>query len=104
MLAAVLAVLIICSRKHYTVDIVVAWYVNPLVFLALERNFKTKRSESDSVRWSELEGVVVERRPSGEYSRRYNGESWSVPAHGEAGSTVVQLTSQHFDGALSRLQ
>ena len=39
----VLSVLIVASRKHYTVDVVVAWYVVPLVFYAMLRRWTTKR-------------------------------------------------------------
>ena len=39
----VLSVLIVASRKHYTVDVIVAWYVVPLVFYAMLRRWTTKR-------------------------------------------------------------
>eukprot|EP00898_Chlorokybus_atmophyticus_P009135 jgi/Chlat1/9222/Chrsp98S08479 len=38
-LAGLLTVLIIASRKHYTVDVVVAWYAVPLVFYMVDRKF-----------------------------------------------------------------
>ena len=44
--AAAISLLIIASRKHYTVDVVVAWYTVPLVFHALRG---TKR-------WARLAG------------------------------------------------
>lgn len=43
----VLSVLIVASRKHYTVDVVVAWYVVPLVFYAMLRRWTTKRPLHD---------------------------------------------------------
>ena len=48
--AAVLlmSVLIVASRKHYSVDVVIAWYVVPLVYWTLQRHFNTKRHFSDS--------------------------------------------------------
>uniref|UniRef100_A0A7S0VA99 Sphingomyelin synthase-like domain-containing protein n=1 Tax=Polytomella parva TaxID=51329 RepID=A0A7S0VA99_9CHLO len=39
----VLSVLIIASRKHYTVDVVVAWYTVPLVFFMMFRRWTTRR-------------------------------------------------------------
>ena len=44
---AALSVLIVASRKHYTVDVVIAWYVVPLVFHALARRWTTKRHATD---------------------------------------------------------
>ena len=38
-----LSVLIVASRKHYTVDVLIAWYVVPLVFYAMLRRWTTKR-------------------------------------------------------------
>lgn len=43
----VVSILIIASRKHYTVDIVVAWYAVPLVFYTLHRRWTTKRPMSE---------------------------------------------------------
>ena len=62
----VLSVLIVASRKHYTVDVVVAWYVVPLVFYAMHRRWTTKRPIQDE--WphrplaedTELAEVVVD--------------------------------------------
>lgn len=48
-LALALSLLIIASHKHYTVDVTVAWYTVPLVFLALERRYTTKRKEGDEL-------------------------------------------------------
>ena len=39
----VLSVLIVASRKHYTVDVLIAWYVVPLVFYAMLRRWTTRR-------------------------------------------------------------
>jgi hypothetical protein len=59
-LAVILSVLIIASRKHYTVDVVVAWYTVPLVFLALERRFTTKeRNDFESLKSVELSSILV---------------------------------------------
>jgi PAP2 superfamily C-terminal len=107
-LAAVLAVLIICSRKHYTVDITVAWYTVPLVFLALERLYTTKRNDADSIKWTELEAVVIDRRPSGAMgSSGLGGESHSPsrsrdegdPGQCHATATSRNESGQYFDGA-----
>ena len=43
-----MSVLIVASRKHYSVDVVIAWYVVPLVYWTLQRHFNTKRRFSDS--------------------------------------------------------
>ena len=40
---ACVSCLIIASRKHYTVDIVIAWYTVPLVFYAMYRRWTTRR-------------------------------------------------------------
>ena len=42
-----LSCLIIASRKHYTVDIVVAYYTVPLVFYAALRRWTTKRPKDE---------------------------------------------------------
>lgn len=47
-MGAVLSLLIIASRKHYTVDIVVAWYTVPLVFYTYHRRWTTKRDMGES--------------------------------------------------------
>ena len=46
-MVATLSVLIVASRKHYTVDVVIAWYVVPLVFYAMLRRWTTKRPVSE---------------------------------------------------------
>ena len=62
-----LSTLIVASRKHYTVDVLIAWYVVPLVFYSSHRRWTTKRSLKEE--WPhrplpeeqppELENVVV---------------------------------------------
>ena len=42
-MVSTLSVLIVASRKHYTVDVLIAWYVVPLVFYAMLRRWTTKR-------------------------------------------------------------
>jgi PAP2 superfamily C-terminal len=73
-LAAVLSVLIIASRKHYTVDIVVAWYTVPLVFLALERRWTTRRTDSEAYR--ALDEVVI--------PEDLSDREWPWSSHGDA--------------------
>lgn len=41
---ALLSVLIVASRKHYSVDVLIAWYVVPLVFWTLHQRWTTKRN------------------------------------------------------------
>jgi len=45
---SLMSVLIVASRKHYSVDVVIAWYVVPLVYWTIQRHFNTKRRFSDS--------------------------------------------------------
>ncbi|GAX73588.1 hypothetical protein CEUSTIGMA_g1039.t1 [Chlamydomonas eustigma] len=40
---AILSVLIVASRKHYTVDVVIAWYAVPLTFYAFQRRWTSNR-------------------------------------------------------------
>lgn len=42
-----LSLLIIASRKHYTVDVLVAWYVVPAVFVLARRRWKRERGRGD---------------------------------------------------------
>lgn len=46
-LTGVLSLLIVASRKHYSVDVVVAWYAVPLVFWMMHRRWTTKRPPTD---------------------------------------------------------
>lgn len=43
----ILSLFIIASRKHYSVDIVVAWYTVPLVFYHMHRRWTTHRDMRD---------------------------------------------------------
>ena len=62
-----LSTLIVASRKHYTVDVLIAWYAVPLVFYSSHRRWTTKRSLKEE--WPhrplpeeqppELENVIV---------------------------------------------
>ena len=44
---AVMSMCIVASRKHYSVDVVVAWYTVPLVFFAMHRRWTTVRPVQD---------------------------------------------------------
>ena len=68
-----LSLLIIASRKHYTVDVVVAWMMVPLVFHAL----------AGTARWARLEG-----RPEGEEGGGGGGGGLPVPAPTERGTAT----------------
>jgi hypothetical protein len=99
-LAFILSVLIIASRKHYTVDVVIAWYVVPLVFLALERTYITKRNDEDVAKWIALESIkILDGRPSNPNGRISEGSK------GEASSQDYQLdnsrevSEQYYDSA-----
>ena len=43
--AGVISTCIVASRKHYSVDVLIAWYAVPLVFFTLHRRWTTKRSD-----------------------------------------------------------
>lgn len=45
--AAILCLLIVASRKHYSVDVIVAWYTVPLVFYTMHRRWTTHRDMRD---------------------------------------------------------
>eukprot|EP01024_Parvocaulis_polyphysoides_P044555 TRINITY_DN41129_c0_g1_i1.p1 TRINITY_DN41129_c0_g1~~TRINITY_DN41129_c0_g1_i1.p1 ORF type:complete len:230 (-),score=4.18 TRINITY_DN41129_c0_g1_i1:71-712(-) len=45
--AAVLSLLIIASHKHYSIDVLIAWYVVPLVFFALHRRWQSQRQYAE---------------------------------------------------------
>lgn len=44
---AFMGLCIVASRKHYSVDVVVAWYTVPLVFYAMHRRWTTQRPVKD---------------------------------------------------------
>lgn len=44
---AAMSLCIVMSRKHYSVDVVVAWYTVPLMFYAMHRRWTTKRPVQD---------------------------------------------------------
>eukprot|EP00890_Picochlorum_soloecismus_P005907 jgi/Picsp_1/6317/NSC_03666-R1_inositol phosphorylceramide synthase 1 len=44
---AMMSLCIVASRKHYSVDVVVAWYTVPLVFYAMHRRWTTVRPVQD---------------------------------------------------------
>lgn len=85
-LAAILSVLIIASRKHYTVDVVIAWYTVPLVFLALERRWTTQRSDSGSGDVSSGAGEYMGASADGGESALLRGES-----RRDAGARLAQV-------------
>nr|BCL66178.1 hypothetical protein [Volvox reticuliferus] len=49
LLGIILSILIVASRKHYTVDVVIAWYTVPLVFYTMYRRWTTRRPMSDFI-------------------------------------------------------
>ena len=53
-----LSVLIVASRKHYTVDVLIAWYVVPLVFYTLSRRWTTKRHANDGALPADVVGYA----------------------------------------------
>ncbi|KAG2429220.1 hypothetical protein HXX76_010990 [Chlamydomonas incerta] len=78
LLGVIISILIVASRKHYTVDIVIAWYTVPLVFYTMYRRWTTRRPMSDFIGGSalsafddvdggelELEEVLIDRGVGG---------------------------------------
>ncbi|EFJ40981.1 hypothetical protein VOLCADRAFT_84244 [Volvox carteri f. nagariensis] len=78
LLGVVLSILIVASRKHYTVDVIIAWYTVPLVFYMMYRRWTTRRPMSDFIGDApvpafddvdggemELEEVLIERSSCG---------------------------------------
>lgn len=98
-LAFILSVLIIASRKHYTVDVVIAWYVVPLVFLALERTYVTKRNDEDVAKWTALESIIVDGRPSSPNSRIGEGSKGEASSQGYQLDNSREVSGQYYDSA-----
>ncbi|CAL8463428.1 g2962 [Coccomyxa elongata] len=116
---AVLSVLIVASRKHYSVDVLIAWYVVPLVFWTLHRRWTTKRNTNDGVilgdaaylgnieSAAELQDVVIE--GIGQQSSLLKGDPDSKGSHGVKGhasnsspnkvGTVIGIIANGFTGA-----
>ena len=72
--ALTISLLIVASRKHYSVDVVVAWYTVPLVFHALR----------GTARWKRLEG-----RPDAGLPEVGNGGAAANDGSGSSLSVVV---------------
>eukprot|EP01025_Chloroclados_australasicus_P023883 TRINITY_DN24071_c0_g1_i3.p1 TRINITY_DN24071_c0_g1~~TRINITY_DN24071_c0_g1_i3.p1 ORF type:complete len:314 (-),score=10.04 TRINITY_DN24071_c0_g1_i3:545-1486(-) len=64
-LAATLSLLIISSHKHYSVDVLIAWYVVPLVFFAFHRRWQGQRQLAEEEERlykpvnSQLEKIII---------------------------------------------
>lgn len=54
LMGVIISILIVASRKHYTVDVVIAWYTVPLVFYTMYRRWTTRRPMSDFIGGSAL--------------------------------------------------
>jgi hypothetical protein len=81
--AAAISLLIIASRKHYTVDVVVAWYTVPLVFHALR----------GTRRWQRLAG-----RPDSGLPQVSNGTGGAACAAGAANGSAGMGGGSGVDG------
>jgi hypothetical protein len=85
-----LSILIVASRKHYTVDVVIAWYAVPLVFWTLHRRWTTKRTHSEwAHRAAEPEPELVEISVEG------------GPPSGQGSGGAAELNGQVYRPALS---
>ncbi|BDA48706.1 phosphatidylinositol:ceramide inositolphosphotransferase at N-terminal half [Coccomyxa sp. Obi] len=113
---AVLSVLIVASRKHYSVDVLIAWYVVPLVFWTLHRRWTTKRNTNDGVLLgdtvylgsniesaAELQDIVIE--GDGQQSSLLKGDADGHGVKGHASScspnkvgTVIGIIANGFSG------
>lgn len=105
--AVALSLLIVASRKHYTVDVVVAWYAVPLIFFGLSRTRRWRRLGGRPVlveeegggrgccRAAAAGGIVVERRDeAAERKRREEEERQGRQGSGSNGTpeATTELT------------
>eukprot|EP00892_Ulva_mutabilis_P001579 jgi/Ulvmu1/11421/UM075_0085.1 len=88
-LALALSLLIIASHKHYTVDVTIAWYTVPLVFLALERRYSTKRKEGADQPVRSMQDILVHTRADIAPSARTTASSSS--GYGDSATGVLNL-------------
>ncbi|CAI7800802.1 unnamed protein product, partial [Closterium sp. NIES-54] len=58
LLSGVMSVLIIASRKHYTVDVVIAWYVVPLVYYFVEHKLEDNVGPRDLLEHSLCDKIL----------------------------------------------
>ncbi|CAI5963044.1 unnamed protein product [Closterium sp. NIES-65] len=58
LLSGVMSVLIIASRKHYTVDVVIAWYVVPLVYYFVEHKLEDNVGPRDLLEHSPCDKIL----------------------------------------------
>ncbi|KAK9799002.1 hypothetical protein WJX73_001925 [Symbiochloris irregularis] len=108
-LTAVLSLLIVASRKHYSVDVVVAWYAVPLVFWMMHRRWTTKRPPTDEwphrpliAQETELAEVLAQQADleagqglTSQISLSKTAQKGSVHQNSSAPSTATQTSSSH---------
>ena len=96
-----LSLLIIASRKHYSVDIVVAWYAVPLIFFGLTktqrwRRLSGRRPEVGGGGGKDGRGSVVERRDEAAERKRREEEEQRREGAGVASSSSSPAASRHL--------
>lgn len=116
---AAMSLCIIASRKHYSVDVVVAWYTVPLVFYAMHRRWTTVRPVQDywphrplvgeeAVEMAAVEGGFLDDNPKSEaakpllplhVSHSRSGSRVQEVSHSRSGSrTQAELKSSTANG------
>lgn len=90
LVGVVLAVLIVAARKHYTVDVVIAWYVVPMVYVVMHQLWGVA-----------LLGGVLVRSSSGHVRSASGGsavvDGWPVAGAGGKGAYVLQRYQEEMD-------
>ena len=94
--AVALSLLIVASRKHYSVDIVVAWYAVPLIFFGLSKTRRWRRLSGRPVVQEGKEGGIVERRDEAAERKKKEEEE---RGQGAGASSPSALPSYRSNGA-----
>jgi len=108
--AVALSLLIVASRKHYSVDIVVAWYAVPLIFFGLTKTRRWRRlsgrpvEESGNGRRERRDEAAERKRKEEEEEKRQGGNNASPPSaspvsNGTSAATTAELTEVRVVGA-----
>ena len=89
--AVALSFLIVASRKHYTVDVIVAWYAVPLIFFGLSRTRRWRRLSGRPVEVEGKEGGGVERRDEAAERKKREAEERRQGAENDASPSSSAL-------------
>lgn len=92
--ALCLSLLIIASRKHYTVDVLVAWYTVPLVFWTLHGRWTLQRPD-DEEDMERLELPVTMPMDNGDLNGDHNPQGRYKPAMAYHGDVYGSMGMRH---------